>query len=62
MKPMDFERDNRVLDFTRYALSTKKNNSDGWMVGFVTAANAMFKSRGENRRLRYRNDEIETLT
>jgi len=61
MKPVDLERDDRVLDFTKYALTTKKNNTNGWMVGFVTKANAMFASWGENRRLRYKNGEIEDL-
>lgn len=58
MKPIKLKREDSVLDFTKYALTTKKNNSNGWMVGFVTAANRMFKNLGENKRLRYNNDEI----
>jgi len=61
MKPIDLERKDRVLDFTSYALTTQKNNKDSWMVGFVSKANAMFSSLGQNRRLRYKGDKIQDL-
>jgi len=50
-----------ALEIIAHAMTVKKHNSDEWMVDLVKLSNRMFLQLGEEKRLRYKNGEIEVL-